>query len=272
MAVMRLGRIAHPDGICFAVIDGPDEAPAEQLVAKEIAGTPFTSPEPTGREWKLSDVRLLAPTLPTKVVALGRNYADHVAEVFKQSADSLPPTIFIKPSTAVIGPGAPIKIPEFATKVEFEGELAVVISKPSKNIKAENWKAHVLGYTICNDVSSRDLQFQDGQWARAKGMDTFCPLGPWIETDLDKLNLDDQKINAFLTHDGHREQKQDSNTDQMIVKMGGILEEISASFTLLPGDVITTGSPAGTAPMVPGDSIEIDIPGVGSLINPIARA
>ena len=178
----------------------------EDLVAKEIAGTPFTPPEPTGREWKLNGVRLLAPTLPTKVVALGRNYADHVAEVFKKSADSLPPTIFIKPSTAVVGPDAAIKIPDYATNVEFEGELAVVISKPSKNIKAENWQDHVLGYTICNDVSSRDLQFKDGQWARAKGIDTFCPLGPWIETDLSTLNLDEQKIHASLTHEGSREQ------------------------------------------------------------------
>lgn len=265
---MRLGRIAHPEGLCFAIIEGEPGS----LVAKEIAGTPFTPPEPTGREFEEGQFRLLAPTLPTKVVALGRNYADHVAEVFKESAEHLPPTIFIKPSTSVIGPDAPIKIPDFATNVEFEGELAVVISKPSKNIQPENWKDHVLGFTICNDVSSRDLQFQDGQWARAKGIDTFCPLGPWIDTDLDKLNLDDQKINAYLTHDGEREQKQDSNTDQMIVKMGGILAEISASYTLLPGDVVTTGSPAGTAPMVPGDHIEIEIPGIGSLNNPIERA
>lgn len=265
IAVMRLARIAHTEGICFAIVEGE----GEDHVVKEIAGTPFTPPEPTGREWALEDVRLLAPTLPTKVVALGRNYADHVAEVFKKSAEHLPPTIFVKPSTAVIGPSAPIRIPSFATNVEFEGELAVVISKPSKNIKAENWREHVLGYTICNDVSSRDLQFQDGQWARAKGIDTFCPLGPWIETDLDVLNLDDAKINAYLTHDGERVQKQDSNTNQMIVKMGGILAEISASMTLLPGDVVTTGSPAGTAPMFDGDTIEIEIPGVGSLINPV---
>lgn len=267
---MRLGRIAHTEGICFAIIEGGEEG--QPLVAKEIVGTPFTPPEPTGREFNEGEFRLLAPTLPTKVVALGRNYADHVAEVFKQSAEHLPPTIFIKPSTSVIGPGAPIKIPEFATNVEFEGELAVVISKVSKNIDPEKWQDHVVGFVICNDVSSRDLQFQDGQWARAKGIDTFCPLGPWIETDLSKFDLDDQKINAYLTHDGERVQKQDSNTNQMIVKMGHILAEISASYTLLPGDVVTTGSPAGTAPMVAGDTIEIEIPGIGSLINPIASA
>ena len=263
---MRFGRIATPEGMTFAVIDN------EGKTAKAIAGTPFTEPEYTGKEYALDDVRLLAPTLPSKVVAVGRNYADHVAEVFKESAEHLPPTIFIKPSTAVVGPGAAIKIPEFATRVEFEGELALVVGVPCKNVKAADWKTVIRGVTIINDVSSRDLQFKDGQWARAKGIDTFCPLGPWIETDLDSLNLDDQKINAYLTHEGSREQKQDSNTDQMIVKMGGILEEISAAYTLLPGDVITTGSPAGTAPMVPGDTIEIEIPGLGTLRNTIHRA
>ena len=269
MGVMRLARIAHTEGICFAIIEKSDDG---SLIAKEISGTPFTPPEPTGREWPVDDVRLLSPSLPTKVVALGRNYADHVEEVFKQSSDSLPPTFFLKPSSAVVGPGAAIKIPDFAKKVEFEGELAVIIKKVSKNIRAESWRDHVLGYTICNDVSSRELQHSDGQWTRGKGIDTFCPLGPWIETDLDTVNLDDQKINAYLTHDGEREQKQDSNTNLMIIKMGEILEKISASMTLLPGDVITTGSPAGTAEMVPGDKIEIEIPGIGTLSNPVAEA
>src|SRR5699024_3673673 len=145
---MPLGRIAHPDRICFAIIEGDSDDPqSDSLVAKEIAGTPYTTPEPTDRAVKVNEVGLLAPTLASKVVALGSNYADHVAEVFKESAESLPPTIFINPSTAVIGPEAPIKIPDFATKVEFEGELAVVISKVSKNIDPENWQDHVLGFT-----------------------------------------------------------------------------------------------------------------------------
>ena len=254
--------------MCFALVEGE----GNEVTLHEIEGHPFGQLNKTGRSWPLADVRLLAPMLPSKVIAIGRNYADHVAEVFKKSAESLPPTMFIKPPTAVIGPEAPIRIPDFATNVEFEGELAVVISKVSKNIDPERWQDHVLGFLICNDVSSRDLQFKDGQWARAKGIDTFCPLGPWIETDINKFDLDDTKINAYLTHDGVREQKQDSNTNQMIVKMGGILAEISQSMTLLPGDVVTTGSPAGTAPMVPGDSIEIEIPGIGSLTNPIERA
>ncbi|MCS5479873.1 fumarylacetoacetate hydrolase family protein [Corynebacterium sp. YIM 101645] len=266
---MRFGRIAHPEGFSFVVVDGEGE---ENLVAKEIKDTPYTEPEYTGREWPLTDVRLLAPTLPSKVVAIGRNYADHVAEVFKESAEHLPPTLFLKPPTSVVGPDAPIRIPEFATKVEFEGELAVVIGQVAKKVKAADWKSVVRGFTIVNDVSSRDLQFADGQWARAKGIDTFCPLGPWIETDIDSFDLDNLSIRAHLTQDGVTATKQDSNSNQMIMKMGEIIEFITASMTLLPGDVICTGSPAGTEAMNPGDVIEVEIEGLGSLRNPVERA
>ncbi|KJJ60633.1 2-hydroxyhepta-2,4-diene-1,7-dioate isomerase [Corynebacterium diphtheriae] len=265
---MRFGRIATPDGMCFCVIEGDDA----QAICKEIEGTPFTEPKYTGRQWKLDEVRLLAPMLPSKIVAIGRNYADHVKEVFQKSAEHLPPTLFLKPPTAVVGPGAAIRIPEFATKVEFEGELAMVIAKPCKNVKKEDWKSVVLGFTIINDVSSRDLQFADGQWARAKGIDTFAPLGPWIETDIDSIETDNLPIKAHLTHDGITETKQDSNSNQMIMHLGEIIEFITASFTLLPGDVICTGSPAGTAAMFPGDFIEIEIPGIGRLGNPVAKA
>lgn len=253
------------------MIEGEGYEP-NNLTAKQIKNTPFTEPEYTGKQWPLTEVRLLAPVLPSKVVAIGRNYADHVAEVFKKSADDLPPTLFLKPPTAVTGPGAPIKIPDFATNVEFEGELAVVIGRPCKNVKAADWKSVVRGFTIVNDVSSRDLQFADGQWARAKGMDTFGPLGPWIETDIESFELDNLPIKAHLTHEGVTETKQDSNSDQMIMKMGEIIEFITASFTLLPGDVVCTGSPAGTEAMVPGDTIRVEIPGIGYLENPIERA
>lgn len=156
--------------------------------------------------------------------------------------------------------------------MEFEGELAMVIGKPCKNVKKEDWKSVILGFTIVNDVSSRDLQFADGQWARAKGIDTFAPLGPWIETDLDSIDTANLPIKAHLTHDGVTETKQDSNSDQMIMDLGEIIEFITASFTLLPGDVICTGSPAGTAEMVPGDFIQVEIPGLGCLGNPVERA
>ncbi|QGU04434.1 fumarylacetoacetate hydrolase family protein [Corynebacterium comes] len=266
---MRFGRIAHPEGFSFVVVDGKDD---ENLVAKEIKDTPYTEPEFTGREWPLADVKLLAPTLPSKVVAIGRNYADHVAEVFQASAEHLPPTLFLKPPTSVVGPDAAIRIPEFATKVEFEGELAVVVGKVAKNVKAADWKSVIRGFTIVNDVSSRDLQFADGQWARAKGIDTFCPVGPWIETDIDAFDLDNLSIKAHLTQEGVTETKQDSNSNQMIMKMGEIIEFVTASMTLLPGDVICTGSPAGTEAMNPGDVIEIEIAGLGTLRNPVARA
>lgn len=271
MRVMRFGRIATPDGICFCTIEGEGEDHS-QLTAKEIKDTPFTEPNHTGREWKLNEVRLLSPVLPSKVVAIGRNYADHVAEVFKKSAESLPPTLFLKPPTSVVGPDAAIKIPDFATKVEFEGELAVVIGRPCKNVKAADWKSVVRGFTIINDVSSRDLQFADGQWARAKGIDTFGPIGPWMETDLDSIDLDNLPIKARLTHEGETQVKQDSNSNQMIMKMGEIIEFITASMTLMPGDVIATGSPAGTEAMVDGDYIEIEIPGIGKLGNPVENA
>ncbi|MDO4909277.1 MAG: fumarylacetoacetate hydrolase family protein [Corynebacterium sp.] len=265
---MRIARIATTEGMSFAVIEGEND----NLTAKQIAGHPFQTPEFTGKEWPLNEVRLLAPMLPSKICAIGRNYADHVEEVFQKGHEHLPPTLFLKPPTAVVGPDAPIKIPDFATKVEFEGELALVIGRPCKNVKAADWKSVVLGYTILNDVSSRDLQFADGQWTRAKGIDTFAPLGPWIETNLDAIDEDDQPIRAHLTHNGTRELKQDSNTDQMIMDLGQIVEYITASMTLLPGDVISTGSPAGTAAMVPGDTIEIEIPGIGILRNPVEKA
>ncbi|GAA1475345.1 fumarylacetoacetate hydrolase family protein [Corynebacterium felinum] len=265
---MRFGRIATPDGMFFCTVEGAEGE--EQC--KVIEGTPFTDPKYTGKEYAMKDVRLLAPMLPSKIIAIGRNYADHVAEVFKKSAEHLPPTLFLKPPTAVVGPGAAIKIPEFATNVEFEGELALVIGKPCKNVKAEDWKSVVRGFTVINDVSSRDLQFADGQWSRAKGIDTFAPLGPWIETNLDAIDTDNLPIKAHLTRGDVTETKQDSNSNQMIMNIGQIVEFITASMTLLPGDIISTGSPAGTAPMEPGDFIEIEIPGIGKLGNPVERA
>ena len=154
---MRIARIAHPEGMCFALVEGEDDG----VQLHEIEGHPFGEVTKTGRSWPLADVRLLAPMLPSKVVAIGRNYADHVKEVFKTSGESLPPTMFLKPPTAVIGPEAPIRIPEFATKVEFEGELAIVIGKPCKNVKAADAESVIFGYTIVNDWSARDLQATD---------------------------------------------------------------------------------------------------------------
>ncbi len=262
VAAMRIARIAHPEGMCFALVEGE----GDDVQLHEIEGHPFGDVMKTGRSWPLAEVRLLAPMLPSKVVAIGRNYTDHVKEVFKTSGEHLPPTLFLKPPTAVIGPEAPIRIPDFATNVEFEGELALIIGKPCKNVKAADADDVIFGYTCVNDVSSRDMQFADGQWARAKGIDTFCPLGPWIQTELDYENL---PIKAHLTRDGERTTKQDSNSEQMIMSVPEMIEFITASMTLLPGDVVCTGSPVGTAAMKHGDRIEVEIPGIGILANPV---
>ncbi|MCI6206487.1 MAG: fumarylacetoacetate hydrolase family protein [Corynebacterium glucuronolyticum] len=265
---MRIARIATKEAMTLAVVEGngPD------IRFKAISSTLFEAPTYTGEEYGSDEVELLAPIEPSKVLLIGRNYADHVEEVFKQSASNLPPTLFMKPTTSIIGPNQAIKIPEFAQKVEFEGEIALVVSKRCKNVKREQWRDVVLGITIVNDVSDRNLQFAEGQWTRGKGIDTFCPIGPWIDTDLDHYDLSDTKIKGHLTHDGETKTWQDSSTNQMIWDFGEIIEYISGSITLLPGDVISTGSPAGTKRMVPGDTIAIEVEGLGTLRNTVAEA
>ncbi|MGH3969227.1 MAG: fumarylacetoacetate hydrolase family protein, partial [Mycobacterium sp.] len=184
---MRLGRIASPDGVAFVSIDG-ELHDADGMTAREIAEHPFGTPTFTGRSWPLADVRLLAPMLASKVVCIGKNYAAHVAEMGGEAAPD--PVIFLKPNTAIIGPNVPIRLPANVSPVHFEGELAVVISRPCKDIRADWAAENILGYTIANDVSARDQQHADGQWTRAKGHDTFCPVGPWIVTDVDPADLE----------------------------------------------------------------------------------
>jgi 2-keto-4-pentenoate hydratase/2-oxohepta-3-ene-1,7-dioic acid hydratase in catechol pathway len=257
---VRLARIAHAAGVAFASIEGEGSG-AEAL---EIAEHPFGQPNFTGRRWPLADVRLLAPILPTKVIAVGRNYAEHAAEFGNEVPAS--PMIFLKPSTSVIGPNAAIKLPAASERVDFEGELAVVIGQqPLRNVPASRALGAVLGYTVANDVSARDLQKADGQWGRAKGFDTFCPLGPWIETSLDPSDL------ALRTElDG--ELKQDARTSLLVHKVPELIEFISGVMTLLPGDVILTGTPAGVGPMTDGQQVSITIEGIGTLTNPAQRA
>ncbi|WP_026360958.1 fumarylacetoacetate hydrolase family protein [Amycolatopsis nigrescens] len=254
---MRLARIAHPaGGVAFASVDG--EGDDAQVL--EIAEHPFGQPNFTGRRWPLADVRLLAPILPTKVIAVGRNYAAHAAEFGNEVPSA--PMIFLKPSTSVIGPNAAIKLPPSSSRVDFEGELAVVIGQPVKNVPAARAASAVLGYTIANDVSARDQQKSDGQWGRAKGYDTFCPLGPWIETTLDPADL------ALRTEvDG--ETKQDSRTSSLVHKIPELIEFVSGVMTLLPGDVILTGTPEGVGPITDGQQVSITIEGIGTLANPV---
>ncbi|AIJ21608.1 MULTISPECIES: fumarylacetoacetate hydrolase family protein [Amycolatopsis] len=252
---MRLARVAHAGGVAFASVDG------DELL--EIADHPFGQPNYTGKRFSLADVRLLAPILPSKVIAIGRNYAEHAAEFGNEVPQS--PMMFLKPSTSVIGPNAAIKLPAASQRVDFEGELAVVIGQPIRNVKAAQAPAAILGYTIANDVSARDLQKADGQWGRAKGFDTFCPLGPWIETAVDASDL------AIRTEvDG--ELKQDSRTSLLIHKIPELVEFVSGVMTLLPGDVILTGTPAGVGQITDGQTVSITIEGIGTLTNPVQNA
>ena len=232
------------------------------------AGELLQGLKPSGRKIAAKDVKLLAPVEPCNLLAIGKNYKAHVEE----SNDDLPlsPLLFIKATSSVIGPNAPIVLPAVApAQVDYEAELAVVIGKTAKNVKEKDALKHVFGYTCANDVSARDCQFKDGQWARGKSFDTFAPLGPWIETDLDPF---DQTVKCRI----NGETLQDSNTSLMIFNVAFIISYLSAGMTLLPGTVILTGTPSGVGfarkPPIwlkPGDSVEVEIDGIGTLINPV---
>lgn len=258
---MRLGRVASPDGVGFVSVEGDDD----DLVAREIAEHPFGTPTFTGRSWPLADVRLLAPILATKVVCMGKNYAAHIEEMAGTTGPAPDdPVIFLKPNTAIIGPNAAIQLPAGASPVHHEGELAVVIGRPCKDVPAARAGDVILGYTIANDVSARDQQQADGQWTRAKGHDTFCPVGPWIVTGLDPSDLEIRtEVNGRL--------RQRSRTSLMLHDVGAVIEWISAVMTLLPGDLILTGTPEGVGPLEAGDSVSITIEGIGTLTNPVVR-
>jgi 2-keto-4-pentenoate hydratase/2-oxohepta-3-ene-1,7-dioic acid hydratase in catechol pathway len=255
---MRLGRIASPDGVAFVSIEGDTGRES----ALEIAEHPFGTPTFTGRSWPLADVRLLAPILASKVVCMGKNYAAHALEMGGVAPED--PVIFLKPNTAIIGPNVPIQLPADAFPVHHEGELAAVIGRPCKDVPAAKAYENILGYTIANDVSARDQQKKDGQWMRAKGHDTFCPVGPWIVTDLDPTDLD-------LRTEVNGEVRQHSRTSLMIHDIGAIIEWVSAVMTLLPGDLILTGTPEGVGPIEHGDTVSITIEGIGTLANPVVR-
>jgi len=227
-------------------------------------GTPFVAWEPTETVVGWEHARLLSPVIPTKVVAVGKNYAEHVAEMGGDMPES--PVIFMKPPTSVIGPLQPIRIPAQATNVHHEAELAVVIGNVTRNVAIEDVGAHILGYTAANDVTARDLQRADGQWTRAKGFDSFCPLGPAIDTDLDPLE------GLLVTARVNGETRQSGSTADLIFGVGELISFISAIMTLLPGDVILTGTPSGVGPIVAGDRVEVEVEGVGVLMNPVISA
>ncbi|MDY7040748.1 MAG: fumarylacetoacetate hydrolase family protein [Chloroflexota bacterium] len=223
-----------------------------------MEGDVFGNFERGERVGALPEMRLLAPCMPTKIVAVGRNYAEHASEM--QSQVPAEPLIFLKPPSAVIGPGSAIVYPPISQRVDHEAELAAVIGHRARNVSAGEALDFVLGYTCGNDVTARDLQRKDGQWTRSKSFDTFCPLGPWIVTGLDPSNLSIEcRVNGVL--------KQQSRTAQMIFPVAELIRYITQVVTLEPGDVILTGTPAGVGPIQPGDRVEVEIEGVGVLQN-----
>jgi 2-keto-4-pentenoate hydratase/2-oxohepta-3-ene-1,7-dioic acid hydratase in catechol pathway len=254
---VRIARFSYGEGVAFGVIEGTPDG--EVIVP--IAGHPFAPIERTEVAVPLEQVRLIAPVLPSKVVAIGRNYAAHAAEMDSEVPEL--PLIFLKPSTAVIANGDPIQAPPSSERVDYEGELAVVISRLCRDVPEERAMDVVLGYTCANDVTARDQQKTDGQWSRAKGYDTFCPLGPWIETELD---ISDLVIRTLL----NGEVKQDGRTSQIMHKIPKLIAHITSCMTLLPGDVILTGTPEGVGPMQVGDEVSVEIEGIGTLTNPVA--
>ncbi len=250
---MRLARFRFGDRIATGAVDGEN--------VRFLRGTFFEDPIPTGEEVPLVDVRLLAPVLPSKVVCIGRNYLEHAEEL----GNDVPaePLVFMKPSTAVIGPGDRIPLPAVSERVDHEAELGVVIGRLCRGVSAEDAPKYVLGYTCGNDVTARDLQERDGQWTRAKGFDGFCPLGPWVETELD---ISDIEVSCRV----NGEQRQSGRTSAMVFSPAFTVAYVSQFMTLLPGDVVLTGTPSGVGPLAPGDRVEVRIEGLGVLENVVA--
>ncbi|MCW2613772.1 MAG: Ureidoglycolate lyase [Frankiales bacterium] len=263
---MRIARFARSGEISYGLVQGAGDD-LSQLAVAPLNGHPLFDPTPTGEVLDLSSVRLLAPVQPINVVCIGKNYADHVKEMSgltgSGSGDGVP-TVFLKPATSVIGPGDPIRLPAGVGRVDHEAELAVVIGRPARDLTVENALAHVWGYTAANDVTARDQQKSDAQWTRGKGHDTFCPLGPWIETELDPANLRVRcEVDEVL--------RQDGNTRDLLHDVPTVLAFITSFMTLLPGDVVLTGTPAGVGPLEPGSTVEVSIEGLGTLSNPVVQ-
>ena len=251
---MKIARFSTGGDPRFGIVDD------DEIVV--LRGDPmFNGFDTTEERIPLADVKLLAPVIPrSKVVAVGRNYREHAAELGNEAPAE--PLLFLKPNTSVIGPGDTIVRPRQSSRVDFEGELAIVIGSIAKNVSEADAASVVFGYTVANDVTARDLQEKDGQWARAKGFDTFCPLGPVIETEFEVAS---QAIETRV----NGEVRQSGRLDEMVHSVASVIAYASAVFTLLPGDVILTGTPAGVGPIVAGDTVEVTVEGIGTLSNPV---
>ncbi|MFC9329372.1 fumarylacetoacetate hydrolase family protein [Kitasatospora sp. NPDC057015] len=260
---VREGRAAEGGAaagtVSFGVVEG-DASQPESLVLHAMAGHPFGQPQLTGESYRLQDVRLLTPMLPNKIVAVGRNYTAHAQELGNVVPDV--PLTFFKPSTAVIGPTESIAYPPFSSDVQHEAELAVVIGRMCREVPLDRVPEVIFGYTCANDVTARDVQQREGQWARAKGFDTSCPLGPWIETELDPADL-------AITCTVNGELRQAGRTSLMVRSIAELIVHITEAMTLLPGDVILTGTPAGVGPINVGDEVAVSVEGIGTLTNKV---
>ena len=252
---MKIARFSHDDGISFGIVDD------DELVVLK-ADPMFAGYDTTGERVPLAGARLVAPVIPrSKVVCIGKNYHDHAAEMGGEAPKE--PLLFLKPNTAVVGPNDAIVLPYQSQQVEHEGELAVVIGRITKNVTVADAMNSVFGYTVANDVTARDLQHSDGQWARAKGFDTFCPLGPVIDTELADGARVITRVNG--------EVRQDVPVSDPVHPIPYLFAYASSVWTLLPGDVILTGTPAGVGPLVDGDTVEVEVTGIGTLSNPVIR-
>ncbi|QIM18294.1 fumarylacetoacetate hydrolase family protein [Leucobacter coleopterorum] len=263
---MKVARFQVEGEISYGILDAAESGGGVEVV--ELVADPLVSGyDTTGRRFPLEDVRLLAPVIPrSKVVCVGKNYLDHVEEMrgVTGGSDAPPaePLLFLKPNTSVIGPEDTIVRPAVSDRVEHEGELAIVIGAMAKDVSEEDALKYVFGFTCANDVTARDIQIKDGQWTRGKGFDTFCPLGPIIETDPD---LSDARVVTRV----NGEVRQDGRTSQLIHSLPKIVSYASQAFTLLPGDVILTGTPAGVGLLESGDVVEVEIEGIGILRNSV---
>jgi 2-keto-4-pentenoate hydratase/2-oxohepta-3-ene-1,7-dioic acid hydratase in catechol pathway len=251
---VKIYRFVHAGSPAIGVADG-------DRIVRYSGSDAMTLGEPTNDSIALGGAELLAPVMPSKIVAVGRNYAEHAKELGNEAPSE--PIIFLKPPTAVLNPNGTIVRPPQSQRVDFEGELAIVIGKTARNVSRDDWRSVVLGFTCANDVTARDLQKKDVQFTRGKSFDTFCPLGPCIETDLDPSSL------ALRTR-VNGETKQDGNTHDMVFNCAFIVEFITSVMTLQPGDVILTGTPAGVGPLAAGDRVEVEIEGIGVLGNVVS--
>lgn len=258
---MRIARFSVDDEPKYGIVESDDPQGLVGTVAVLDSDPLYRPVQFTGEQLQLADVRLLAPVIPrSKVVGVGRNYRAHAEELGNEVPPQ--PLVFLKPNTSVIGPSDGIVYPEHTNELHFEAELAVVIGRICRDLPRERADEVIFGYTVANDVTARDLQQSDGQWARAKGYDTFCPLGPWITTELDVTDL---RVSATV----NGEPKQDGRTSEFVFDIPDLLAYITSFTTLLPGDVVLTGTPAGVGPMLPGDEVAVSVEGIGTLTNKV---